>query len=64
MNVNPELGERVRTGDLSPQPQIANASVAKGTLSGSTQPKGSYSLEVTSLATLQTLAGALLAALV
>ena len=55
-NLSSSLGERVRTGDLSPQPQIANASVAKGTLSGSTQPKGSYSLEVTSLATLQTLA--------
>ena len=55
-NLSSSLGDRVRTGDLSPLPQIANASVAKGSLSGSTQPKGSYSLEVTSLATLQTLA--------
>jgi len=48
------VGDRVRTGDLSIQPSIANAAVAsvsKGTLTG----KGSYSLEVTSLAKAQTL---------
>lgn len=50
------LGERVRTGDLSPQPQIANAAVAKASLSGATQPSGTYSLEVTTLAASQTLA--------
>lgn len=49
------LGERVRAGDLSPQPQVANASVASGTLSGAARPTGSYSLEVTKLAASQTL---------
>jgi flagellar hook-associated protein 2 len=55
-NLATSLGNRVRQGDLSPQPQIANAAVAKAGLSGSTQPKGTYSLEVTSLASAQTLA--------
>ena len=50
------LGDRVRAGDLSPQPVVANASVASGSLSGSARPTGSYSLEVTHLATAQTLA--------
>lgn len=50
------LGERVRAGDLSPQPQIANGSVAQASLSGTRQPSGSYSLEVTALASAQTLA--------
>lgn len=48
------VGDRVRTGDLSSQPSIANAAVAsvsKGTLTG----KGTYSLEVTSLAKAQSL---------
>lgn len=49
------LGDRVRTGDLSPQPAIANGAVAKATLSGGVQPKGTYSLEVTALAKAQTL---------
>ena len=55
-NLASSLGNRVRMGDLSPQPQIGNMAVAKGTLSGTTQPKGIYSLEVTSLAASQTLA--------
>lgn len=55
-NLSSSLGDRVRTGDLSPSPLVANASVASATLSGTSQPKGSYSLEVTSLATSQTLA--------
>lgn len=50
------LGDRVRTGDLSPQPQVANAAVASGSLSGSARPNGSYTLEVTKLAKSQTLA--------
>lgn len=50
------LGERVRMGDLSPQPQVANSGVAQASLSGTAQPKGSYSLEVTALAKSQTLA--------
>lgn len=51
------LGDRVRLGDLSPSPRIANGAVAQGSLSGSSQPKGSYTLEVTALAKAQTLAG-------
>lgn len=48
------VGDRVRTGDLSSQPLIANSAVAavsRGTASG----KGSYSLEVTRLAAAQAL---------
>lgn len=56
------LGDRVRMGDLSPQPQIANAAIAQATLTGSRQPSGSYSLEVTSLARGQTLASPAFAA--
>lgn len=50
------LGDRIRVGDLSPQPQLGNASVATASLSGTVQPRGSYSLEVTALAKSQTLA--------
>lgn len=48
------IGDRVRTGDLSSQPLIANgavATVSRGTAAG----KGTYSLEVTALATSQIL---------
>jgi len=48
------VADRVRTGDLSSQPQIANAAaaqVSKGTQAGS----GSYSLEVSTLAAGQVL---------
>jgi flagellar hook-associated protein 2 len=48
------VGDRVRTGDLSAQPSISNGSVAtvsRGVASGS----GSYTLEVTALASAQTL---------
>lgn len=48
------VGDRVRNGDLSAQPSIANgavASVSRGTASG----KGTYSLEVLALAKGQTL---------
>ena len=50
------VGDRVRSGDVSTQPSIANsavASVSRGVASGS----GSYSLEVTQLAAGQTLTG-------
>lgn len=50
------LGERVRTGDLSSQPEVANASVARAALSGSAPSRGSFSLEVTALAAGQVLA--------
>jgi flagellar hook-associated protein 2 len=55
-NLASSLGDRVRQGDLSSQPQIANASVASGKPSGTQQPSGTYSLEVSALATSQTLA--------
>ena len=50
------LGERLRVGDLSPQPSVDNASVASAGLSGSRTPSGTFSLEVTQLATSQGLA--------
>lgn len=62
VNLSASLGERVRTGDLSPQPTLANPSVAKPSLSGATRPRGTYSLEVTALATSQTLASPAFAA--
>ncbi|MBA3055776.1 MAG: flagellar hook protein [Sphingomonadales bacterium] len=55
------LGDRVRSGDLSPQPSLSNSAVARPVLSGSTTPRGTYSLEVTQLAKAQTLAGPALA---
>lgn len=50
------LGERVRTGDLSPQPSIANSGVATVSVAPGANPRGSYSLEVTQLARGQMLA--------
>ena len=50
------LAARVRQGDLSPQPVIGNAAVARAALSGTSQPAGTFSLEVTALAKGQTLA--------
>jgi len=55
-SLSTSLGERVRMGDLSPQPQIANSAVAQASLSGTSQPKGTYTLEVTARAAAQTLA--------
>lgn len=56
LSLSSSLADRVRVGDLSPQPVIANSAVASGTLSGSARPNGTYSLEVTKLAAGQTLA--------
>lgn len=57
------LGERVRVGDLSPTPQIANPAVAGVTRPpGSTAAGTSYSLEVTALANRQIVASPPLAA--
>lgn len=58
LNFSTSLGSAVRNGTLAPQTQVANASVASGTLSGTRQPTGSYALEVTTLAKSQTLASA------
>jgi len=56
LSLSTSLGERIRVGDLSPQPSLANPAVATASLSGSRTPSGSYSLEVTRLATSQALA--------
>lgn len=50
------LGDRVRTGDLSPQPTITNGAVAAVSAAPGGIGKGSFSLEVTRLASGQTLA--------
>lgn len=50
------LGERVRMGDLSPQPSVDNGAVATASLSGTQQPSGTYALEVQKLAQGQMLA--------
>lgn len=50
------LGDRVRGGDLSPQPQLSNPAVAKASLSGTPLVRGTFALEVTALAAAQTLA--------
>lgn len=50
------LGTLVRSGDLSRQPSVANSAVATASLSGTSTPEGSYSLEVTNLASGQRLA--------
>src|SRR6478735_1731081 len=50
------LGERVRTGDLSSQPSVANGGVASASSPSGTVGSGSYSLEVLTLAKAQTLA--------
>lgn len=54
-SLSSSLGERVRQGDLSPQPQLSNPAVARASLSGSALVRGSFSLEVTGLASAQTL---------
>ena len=61
-SLSSSLGDRVRSGDLSPQPRLANAAVAQASLSGGATPAGSYSLEVTALANSQTLASPAFAA--
>lgn len=50
------LGERVRTGDLSSQPSVANGGVASASSPAGTTGSGTYSLEVFTLAKAQTLA--------
>lgn len=57
------LGERIRTGDLAPTPAISTPSVATVTRSAASKPAGSsYTLEVTKLASAQTLTGSAYAA--
>ncbi|WP_324262758.1 flagellar filament capping protein FliD [Altererythrobacter sp. H2] len=50
------LGERIRTGDLSPQATIGSPAVAGVSVAPGASPRGSYSLEVTRLAQGQVLA--------
>ena len=50
------LGERVRTGDLSPEPVLGNPAVANASVLAGITATGSYDLEVTQLASGQTLA--------
>ncbi|GAA4045146.1 flagellar filament capping protein FliD [Parerythrobacter jejuensis] len=50
------LGDRIRNGDLSPAPTIGNPSVATPSVLAGTSPSGTYSLEVSQLASGQTLA--------
>ena len=61
LQLSSAIGDRIRTGSLSPQPQVANAAVASASLATAGTPSGSYSLEVLSLAASQTLASPALA---
>lgn len=54
LTLSTSIGDRIRTGDLAPQPTLS-APVATTALSGAATPKGSYSLEVTRLAQAQSL---------
>ncbi|MBO9722976.1 MAG: flagellar filament capping protein FliD [Novosphingobium sp.] len=56
LSLSTSLGTLVRSGSLSRSPSVANAAVAAGALTGTTTPKGSYSLEVSQLASGQQLA--------
>jgi flagellar hook-associated protein 2 len=49
------LGERIRSGDLAPKPQLTNAAVARVSVPAGLSPRGTFSLEVTELAQGQTL---------
>lgn len=62
LGLNTSLGTLVRSGSLARTPSVAAANVASASLSGSSQPSGTYSLEVTKLAAGQQLASAPFAA--
>jgi len=49
------LGDRVRNGDLSPRGTLANAAVAQVAVAPGSTPRGTFSLEVSALASSQTL---------
>ena len=51
------LGDRIRSGDLAPRPELANPAVAKVTVPAGSTPRGNFALEVTQLAQGQTLVG-------
>ncbi|MCK0097886.1 flagellar filament capping protein FliD [Qipengyuania sp. S6317L1] len=50
------LGDRVRNGDLSPTPSLTNPAIADVSTTSGIAPQGTYSLEVSQLASGQTLA--------
>ncbi|MFB0613821.1 flagellar filament capping protein FliD [Aurantiacibacter poecillastricola] len=50
------LGDRIRSGDLAPEPKIGDLGVASVSVLTGSNAKGSYSLEVSRLATAQVLA--------
>lgn len=50
------LGDRIRGGDLAPTATLSNPSVAQASVLAGSSARGSYSLEVTALASAQTLA--------
>jgi len=50
------MGDRVRSGDLSPRASVTNPSIASASSPLGTTGKGSYTLEVLALASAQTLA--------
>lgn len=56
LNLDTSFGTMVRTGELARTPSVANSAVAKAELTGTTQPSGTFSLEVTQLASAQRLA--------
>lgn len=56
LTLDDSLGTLVRSGSLARTPSVANSSVATATLSGTSQPSGTYSLEVTQLAAAQRIA--------
>jgi flagellar hook-associated protein 2 len=49
------LGDRIRNGDLAPRGTLANPAVASVTVPPGSSPRGNFSLEVTQLASAQTL---------
>ncbi len=49
------LGDRIRNGDLAPRGTLGNPAVARASVTPGLSPRGSFSLEVTQLATSQTL---------
>lgn len=51
------LGDRIRTGDLAPTASLTNPAIAQASVVAGSSGRGSYALEVTALASAQTLAG-------
>lgn len=49
------LGDRIRNGDLAPRGELGNPAVARVTVPAGISPRGNFALEVTQLATGQTL---------